>query len=216
MTETDPNVENSTKIPDIFLKIWTSPKKIFKFIDDYKYDNHVVLLLVLSGIARTFDRAATKNMGDTFSLWGVILFCIIVGGLFGWISYYVYAALISWTGKWFNGRSDTQGILRVMAYALFPSILALVLLLPQIAIYGNGIFQSSGDVTSAGTFENVFFYSSLLLEFGLSVWTIVLCIIGVSVVQKFSIGKTILNLFLPAILFVSIVFILFLITRLFI
>jgi hypothetical protein len=36
---------------------------------------------------------------------------------FGWISYYIYAALISWSGKWMNGKGNTQLILRILSYA---------------------------------------------------------------------------------------------------
>lgn len=186
---------------DIFIKIWTSPRKVFKYINDTKYDEYVTILLVLSGIARAFDRASVKNMGDTMPLWGIFGVCIIMGGLFGWISYYVYAALVSWTGKWLEGKGNTDSILRIISYAMIPSIAALVLLIPQITIYESEIFKSDGDITSAGLIPNILVYSSMFLEFVLGVWTIVFCVIGVSEVQKFSIGKSILNLLLPILLF---------------
>ena len=140
-----------------------------------------------------------KNMGDTFSLWGVITFCIIIGALFGWITYYLYSALISWTGKWLNGKGNTDSILRVLSFALIPSIVSILLLIPQIIIYGNEMFKSDGDIISGGIVSNIIVYSSMFLEFGLGIWTFVLCVIGISEVQKLSIGKSILNLILPVI-----------------
>jgi hypothetical protein len=187
----------------IFAKIWTSPREVFKFINTYKYEKYVTILLILAGISRTFDRASMKNMGDNFSIWGVITFCIIIGAIFGWITYYIYSALISWTGKWLNGKGNTNSILRVLAYALIPSIISLPLLIPQIAIYGNEIFKSEGDISSGGTISNIFVYGSMFLEFGLGIWTIVLCVIGISEVQKLSIGKSILNLVLPVIVIMT-------------
>lgn len=196
---------------EIFSKIWTKPRLIFKFINDNDYDKFVKLLLVLAGISRAFDRASMKDMGDNMSIWGILSLSIILGGLLGWISYYIYAALLSLTGDWLDGKGDTTSILRILAYAMTPAIISLLLLIPQIGIYGNEIFKADGDITSAGLIPNILVYGSMILELILGIWTIVLCVIGVSEVQKLSIGKSILNLLLPILVFVVPIIIIFLI-----
>lgn len=193
---------------DIFIKLLTSPREAFKFINDYKYEKHLYILLFLAGMVRTFDRASTKNMGDNYSIWTIIAICVIFGGLFGWITYYIYSALVSWTGCWMNGKGDTQSILRVFAYAFFPSIFILILLIPQIAIYGNELFKSNNDLYSLVSTQSYILYFILFIEFALGIWSFVLCVIGISEVQQLSIGKSILNLLLPAILFVFIILVL--------
>ena len=207
MSEFDELDNYSEKIEpkEILYKLLTSPKEAFKFINDYKFDKHVTLLLFLAGIVRSFDRATSKNMGDNLSLWGIIAFCVIVGGLFGWISYYIYASLISWTGRWFEGKANTQSILRVLAYSLFPSVLILILLIVEIAIYGNTLFQSDNDISNTGLINNIVYYGLLLCEVVLGIWSFVLSVIGISQIQKFSIWKALLNLLLPALLFISII-----------
>ena len=99
---------------EIFTKIWISPRLVFKFLNDNRYDKYVHILLILAGITRTLDRASTNNMGDDMSLFGVLAISIILGGLLGWISYYIYAALMSWTGKWLKGQGDTNSLLRMI------------------------------------------------------------------------------------------------------
>ena len=193
---------------DIFIKLLTSPREAFKFINDYKYEKHLYILLFLAGMVRTFDRASTKNMGDNYSIWTIIAICVIFGGFFGWITYYIYSALISWTGSWMNGKGNTQSVLRVFAYAFFPSIFILILLIPQIAIYGNELFKSDNDLYSLASMESIVLYVILFVEFALGIWSLILCVIGISEVQKLSIGKSILNLLLPAILFVFIILVL--------
>jgi hypothetical protein len=200
---------------DIFTEIWTSPRKVFKYINDKHYDKYVVLLLVLSGISRAFDQVATKNMGDNMSMLGILGLCIIGGGLFGWLTFYIYAALISWTGKWLNGAGNTDSILRIISYAMIPSIVAFILFILQIGIYGNEMFKSDGDMANEELLSNILIYFPLFLEFVLGIWTIVLCVIGISEVQKFSIGKSILNMLLPG-LFILVPFMLIiLLTRMF-
>ena len=193
---------------DIFIKLLTSPREAFKFINDYKYEKHLYILLFLAGMVRTFDRASTKNMGDNYSIWTIIAMCVIFGGFFGWITYYIYSALISWTGSWMNGKGNTQSVLRVFAYAFFPSIFILILLIPQMAIYGNELFKSDNDLYSLASMESIVLYVILFVEFALGIWSLILCVIGISEVQKLSIGKSILNLLLPAILFVFIILVL--------
>ena len=53
----------------------------------------------------------------------------------------------------------------------------------------------------------------MILELLLGIWTIVLCVIGVSEVQKLSIGKSILNLLLPVLVFAVPIVIIFLIFK---
>tara|TARA_R110001632_G_scaffold82057_5_gene182302 strand:- start:771 stop:1418 length:648 start_codon:yes stop_codon:yes gene_type:complete len=185
----------------IFTKIWKSPRQVFKYVNDTKYDKYVYILLFFAGIARAFDRATMKDMGDNLSLWAIIGICVIGGGLLGWLAYYIYAALLSWTGKWLKGEGDTKSILRVLAYALIPSVLALVLLLPQIGVYGIEMFKSDGDISSAGLLPNILVYGTMILELILGIYTLVLCVIAISEVQKLSIGKSILNLILPVLIF---------------
>ncbi|MFV5689922.1 Yip1 family protein [Flavobacterium sp. ZT3R25] len=199
---------------DIFIKILTSPREAFKFINDYNYEKHLYILLFLAGMLRSFDRASTKNMGDNYSIWAIILISIIFGGLFGWITYYIYSALISWSGSWLNGKGNTESILRILAYALFPSILSLIILIPQIAIYGETMFKSENDFYSSGLVESVIYYGFFIIELILGIWSFVLCVIGISEVQKLSIGKSILNLLLPAILLIFFILILVLLFKL--
>jgi hypothetical protein len=196
--------ENNTQITDsnIFKAIWTSPRQVFKYVNDNHYEKYMTLLLVLGGISSAFDRASSRDMGDKLSIEVIIGICVVAGGLFGWISYYIYASLLSWTGGWLNGKGSSKSILRMLSYALIPIVISVAFIVPQIAVYGVDIFKSDGDVTSAGLLGNTIFYVSVLAKVILSVWTLILTVIGVSEVQKLSIGKAILNLILPVLVIV--------------
>lgn len=187
---------------EIFTKIWSEPKKILTYIHEFKYEKYFYLLIILAGVSRAFDRASSKNLGDSTSVLWVIVSCIVGGGLFGWLAYYIYAALLSWTGKWMDGKGNTESIYRILAYAMIPSVVSLLLLVPQIAVYGNQIFQSDGYLMDAGIFGNIIFWVSVALEVILGICTLVFSVIGISIVQKFTIGKSILNLLMPILIFI--------------
>ncbi|WP_435522587.1 Yip1 family protein [Chryseobacterium indoltheticum] len=198
---------------DIFTKIWTEPRRVFKFINDTRYEKYLYFFMFLAGVASAFQRSSSKNMGDHSSLFLIVFGCVILGGALGWISYYIYAALLSWSGKWLNGVGNTSSIFRMMAYAMIPSILGLFFLFLQIAVYGIDYFTDFAGYLEKGMFINVVFWISFIIENLLSLATLIFMVIGLSEVQKFSIGKTIINLILPiAFIVVPIVLIVFMAT----
>lgn len=181
---------------EIFTKIWTIPRPIFKYINHLKYEKHLTILLILAGITSAFERAETNYLGSNDSI-GITIFASIIGGaLFGWISYYLYSSLIRFTGKWLNGKANTDSILRTLAYASIPTITGLVLVIPKFLLTGTDLYQ------------NLLTYGFTVVESILGIWTFVLYVIGISEVQQFSIGKALLNLLLPFIVIVIPIFIL--------
>jgi len=196
-TENQPATLSDKKI---FIKIWTEPRLVFKFINDTKHDKYVHILLILAGIARGFDNASAKNMGDKMPLLGVIALSMLAGGVFGYMTYYIYATMMSWAGQWLRGVGNTSSILRMLSYAMLPSILTLFILMPQIILFGNGMFQGEINMDESSLLSTMFFYVSLLIQLTLGIWTVCLVVVGTSEVQKISIGKSILNIILPGLI----------------
>ncbi len=201
--------EEAVNPKNILEKVCTSPKQAFQFIDNYKYNKHVILLLVLSGIVKALDKAETKSMGDNIPIWGIIGFSLFIGLLFGWLLNYIYAFLVSKTGEYLNRKASTESILRVLAYSLIPAIISLFVYFVRILFYGNSIFQSTLLYSSDEFLNNIISYIFIFIDLFLMVWSLILLIIGVSIVQKFSIGKAIVNIVLPAILIVLIFLIIY-------
>jgi Yip1 domain len=206
----DEDVIEDNKIVETVL---LDPKRAFKFIHKYRYENHLKALLVLGGISGALDRAATNNSGDNMSLGGVIGMAVIFGGLLGWISYYIYAGLISWTGGWLNGRARTSDVLRILAYAYLPAVFSLVLIIIQIAIFGNSYFQSYIDLDAYGITGSIIYYGCSMIEFGLAIWSIFLLVIGVAEAQKFNYGKALFNVVLPLLIIVVPIVLIFIALR---
>lgn len=198
------DLQSDIKLTDkeVFTKIWFKPRMVFKFINDNYYEKYFIVLLVLAGISNAFSRSFNKSLGDDLSLTALLAVCIFLGGLFGWIGYYFYAALLSWTGKWLNGKGNTNTFLRMSAYASLPTIFVLILLIPQLILFGDTLFKSDIDIYNNGLFTVIVYYIIALFELIMGIWSIVFFIIGISEVQKFSIGKSILNLILPILIII--------------
>jgi hypothetical protein len=182
---------------EIFTQIWTRPRPVFKFINHCRYEKHATLLFILAGIAKAFSRTEDKSMLDTSSIVVTLIGCIIGGALFGWISYYIYSSLVRWTGTWLKGCANTDAILRILAYASIPTIVGLVLIIPELALrystaFGEDNFSFGNNIT-----YTILYYMLIFIKAVLGIWTLVLYTIGIAEVQQFSIGKALINLILP-------------------
>lgn len=178
--------------------IWYRPTETLGFILQFCPKKYVTPLLVLGGISRAIGRAADKGYGDTMELWAVLTLAIVLGGLFGWMGYYMYAWGMRVTGNWLNGKANTEQFRTVLAWSLVPAIGSLVLLIPELIIIGEDLFKSEPDI-----YSNAIAYSYILfgiLEMTLGIWSIVILVKGTSIIQKFSVWKSILNVFLPGII----------------
>ena len=187
---------------EIFTKIWMSPRLVFKFINQNGYTKFSTILLILGGITGALNSASTRNMGDIMPLWSVLIVCMLGGGFFGWLYFYIYAALLSWTGKWLKGTGNTKSLFRMISYALIPSLLVLFTFILRIALIGNAEFQRNMDVLDNEFLITSLFSFSLFVEIVTGVWTLAILVIGISEVQKLSIGKSIVNLILPGVLLI--------------
>ena len=185
---------------DIFTKIWISPRMVFKSINDKRYNKFTTVLMILGGILSALNRAMNMNMGDRMNLMSVLIVCVIGGGIFGFLYFYIFAALMSWTGKWLKGRGNTKSLLRMISYALIPSLVVLFVMILRILLFGNDEFKSNVDLFDNGILFTIITLFSILVEIGIGVWTLVILVIGTSEVQNLSIGKAILNLILPVII----------------
>lgn len=182
---------------EVLTQIWFSPRKVLRFINDHKYDRLKYVLAFLAGVAGGLDRAMRRDSGDDMSLLGVLAIAIIVSGLIGWLGYYIYAGFCSIAGDWLGGKGNTKSIFRIFIYAAIPTVFSLVLSFVMIAIFGIDLFQSDFDLFSEGWIPGIIGVICMILYFISGIWTLVLTVIGLSEVQKFSIGKSILNLLLP-------------------
>lgn len=159
-------------------------------------------MLIFAGISRALHNAIDKNIGDNYSLLAILSLTVIFGGLFGWLSFYIFSAMISFTGKWLDGKGDTNTLFRVMSYALFPTILLLFLTLPLIGVYGIELFKSDEDLMATGLLGIIGLMTFAVLQLVLAVCSLVFMVIAVAEVQGFTIGKAVVNILLPILLIV--------------
>lgn len=186
-------------ISELLLK----PRQFYRNFESVYNHSHVVFLIVAAGIARAFDRAISKSQGDTWELASVIWFSIIIGALLGWMAFYIYAALVSWTSEWIGGKISTREAVGVMAYAAIPMVFSMIFLAVQIALYGNEVFQSEVAYGIEDTHFYIYF-GLFLVQALLGLYSFILFVIGLSEIQNIGTGRALLNAFMPVLFLLAI------------
>jgi len=185
---------------EVFTKIWRNPRKVFEFIHQTSYEKYMIPLMILSGIAKNLDKVNNE------SRFLILVIIIAGGGLVGWLGFYFYSAFISWTGYLLKGKASAREIVRVLAYSSIPTMITIVTILIQILFFRNFNFSTENLFGINSDFTiNIPTLFLQLVNLTLGIWSIVLSVVGISVVQDFSPGKAILNLILP-ILILAVIF----------
>jgi hypothetical protein len=184
---------------DLLITIWTKPKLSLEYILKSCPNKYVTILLILSGITNALDRnnwylASRSSISTVF-----LIIILIIGGLSGLLLGKIYAAMLNWTGNWLNGKANTDKFLTVIAWSTIPSICSLILLIPNFLFLGDGKFRL--DFNDLLNRNAIIFFAILFINLALSIWSLVILVKGISLIQNFSNGKALLNAVLPALVF---------------
>jgi hypothetical protein len=183
-------------IPYILKNIWFRPSKVLKLIIASKNRDNVYVLLFLGGIAYSFYKAINRGELGFSSIYHMVIFRGILGGLLGWLVFYIFTSLLSFTGEWIGGKAEGDQYRTVLAWSMIPAIVGLFLLIPGYMIFGEGLFSNTQEIYQ---FEYISFYSGFkILYFILNVWSVIIFIKGIKIIQNFSTLRAIGNLFLPS------------------
>lgn len=169
---------------------WTRPRETIQAIVDSNPEYQVYALAALAGLSQALDRASTRHLGDELSLGVILAIVAIAGPIGGIIGWYISSALLGWTGKWIGGAGSYQNIRAAVAWSSVPVIVSLLLLVPELWLFGKDLFTTETPRIDA----NLFGYISLIcLEIALAIWAFVLFLKMLGQVQGFSAWRSLGN-----------------------
>jgi hypothetical protein len=185
---------------NLFRKIWTEPRATLSYILANHIDEHVSMLFVLGGITRAVGRAImhypTNKVGGSLTL----ILAIVGGSISGMITYTAYAWGMSLAGGWLGGKASSDQFKTILGWASVPNIAALLLLVPTFIVV-------SGEATRPLTvfLTNTLEVSCAFLQIGLGIWSTVILLKGVTLIQGFTTGRALANVLLPGALMVGLI-----------
>lgn len=177
--------------------IWTAPRKTIREIVRTNPKLHFWLLSWIYAFPILLHMAQDMSLGEVYPMVGIGVAAAVLAPFIGWVFLSLFAVMLLWTGRWIGGEGKYLGLRAAVSWSNVPNIVNIVFWVILGALFGSGLFtQAFSQMELAGAqmgLVGLIFLAQLVL----AVWTFVILLNTVSEVQKFSVWKALLNVFMP-------------------
>jgi Yip1 domain len=181
------------------LAVFQAPRAVFAALrsessmDAEARQEPVLALVLLAGMAGVLVAPSTGRLLDESlvdnSMAVVAVLVFVTGALYGAATYWIGGAALYVGLKGAGSSGRYMRARHILAFAAAPLVLGLVFIWPvRIAVYGSDLFRSGGSDTGTG---NVVF-EAILGAIGL--WAAGLLVYGISVVERWSVIRSLVAL----------------------
>lgn len=181
------------------LAVFQSPAAVFAALRDDSDEQAearqepVIALVALAGIASVLAVGAAGRLLDYPGVDGVLVVVLVflTGGVYGVASYWLGGALLHVGLRGAGAKGTYRRSRHLLAFAAAPLALSLLVVWPvRLALYGADSFRYGG----ADERESHWLFDALWA--GFAVWSLVLLVLGVTVVHRWSIRRALVALVL--------------------
>ncbi len=191
-----------------WLSIWTEPRKTVRSIVNTDPKFGFVILSGIYGFPMALNLAQNFSLGASIPLWAILIGALIICILLGMIGITISTWLLHFTGRWIGGKGSFQTVRTAVAWSNVPNVVTILMSLIVVAMFGRAMFNAAFSATHfMGTQAGIIFIV-FLLQAVASIWGFVILIVGLSEVQGFSVWKALLNVLIPFVIVVAIVWLL--------
>ena len=178
------------------LAIFQSPRAVFAALRNDSDEEAaarsepVLAIVFLSGIAGVLSARETGRLLDYWEVDAVLVAVVtfLSGGIYAFVTYWLGGALLHLGIRAAGGAGSYRLSRHVLAFAAAPLALSLLLLWPvRLAVYGDDSFHRGGADEGTG------FWIFTALSLAFAAWAGGLLVLGVSVVQRWTIGRALVS-----------------------
>jgi hypothetical protein len=182
-----------------WLSIWTQPRQTIRQIVNTNPSFQFVPLCMVYGFPILMHLARYFALGTAMPVWSILLLSIILSPIAGFIGLSFWSVLLKWTGRWVGGRSNYLNIRASVSWSNVPNIVNGAIWLLLGLIVGSELFLPG--VTGGISMNMAKFVLILsIIQLIAMVWGLVILIMTLAEVQKFSIWKAIANIVIPCVI----------------
>lgn len=190
-----------------WISMWTKPKDTIRKIVDVNPNYKLFTLSSIYGFVSLIGSSQSFSLGEKLNTFLILISCIILAPLWGYLIFSSASYFIFFTGKWFKGIAKYSQIRCAVAWSNVPMIVNLFIWLMLFMVFKGDILKDFPVNYAFSNFERVFLFIMMLAQLGISIWIIILYVNSLAEVQKFSVGKAILNLLIAIVIFAAIFFV---------
>lgn len=181
--------------------VWLHPRKTVQYVVEYKTGSFILLIAAITGIIHFLDQATIQNLGDLLNLPAILLVSLIAGPIFGVIGLYIASGIYHALSMMLGGLGTFEDSRKAFTVSSIVIVIGGLIWIPDLLILRHGNFISDYDF-SFGQFG--WSIISLIVNFAIGIWSLVVQIATISEVHRFSSWKASLVVFLPIIVLIVI------------
>ncbi|MGE6489508.1 YIP1 family protein [Paenisporosarcina sp. NPDC076898] len=198
------HVHNGEKIHP-FVSIWFSTRNTTRYVLENRNLGYAVTLAAIAGIPLVLSAGSQYMEQYSFPIWIVIIGSLLLGPLYGLLSWGISTLLFTYIGKWIGGVGTLQGMGKAMGVVFIPAIWMTPFWILETAISFNepSILNGTTGASATGLIWIVF---STLITLAYSIFMIVIQSRAIGEVHEFSSWKGFGTLVIPAAVTLGILF----------
>lgn len=169
-----------------WLSIWYRPRATMRYILNTNPKAYVFGLCFIGTLLESLDRAAGRAIGDRIPFPFVLMLCAVfsmVGTLLGLA---IGGRILRWVGGLLGGQGTLEGMQAALGWSSVPSVVGLLIWLPQLALIGPELFTSITPRLDANPMLVLLVLVTAGFELLLGVWSFVIYIKCLAEAHQFS------------------------------
>lgn len=186
-----------------WLSIWTKPRQTIQQIVDTNPNNSVLFLAAMNGMVQILASFTILPYAVSWSIGEILLFSIVVGCFVGIILINLQSKVMLLTGGIFAGQASFREIRAAVSWAAVPNLWCVLFWIPRYMLLGEQAFHplTPENIPSS---DHVLMGLNILslLQFTLSIWTLIILSKCIAQVQKISAIQGFLNFLMSSFLIV--------------
>lgn len=165
-------------------------------------------LAAIYGFSSLMNIFQSIALGQAMGIAGIIIIAALLAPFWGYIHFAVWSAFISFTGKWIGGRGSFKEVRAAYAWSSVPVLINLPIWLLMAAFFGQQLFLNFPTPELLSSREVSLLMAIFVIKMVVAVWSLIIYINALAVMQRFSVFRAIFNCILAGLVLAVIFYIL--------
>lgn len=179
----------------------SSPKETIKKVLGMRNKKIFYFLAILYGLPIVFHLMQEFSWGVEISFVLLWMFGLLLALPVGMLGIYIAGGILYWVGRLLKGAATQKELRKAFAWSNVPLILTFIAWVGLTLIFRSKLFLYSFVMQEFTLCEEISVLIFALLQFAATLWSLFLLLNVLTVVQRFSMTKAVVNVVIPFLAF---------------
>lgn len=183
-----------------WFSIWVRPRETISEIVAYNVSHCFYILAFIYGLNYMFGTCQYFDAAKSMSVWWGVLMSVILAFPVGWIALSLVSWVMLYLGKLLGGKGSYREVRASVAWANVPNVINIALWIIYLLVFGKSTFMQGFTVMEQQNSAYLVLQIGMIIQGIIGVWSIVILVLSLGRVQKYSAWMGLLNVLLTGII----------------